>query len=59
MTQAELARLVDVGRSLINQIESGQSKPSLLTAIKIAVVLNKPVEELFQIENNDWRLRRT
>ena len=39
MTQKELASEVDVSTSMINQIESGRSKPSYDTAKKIFEVL--------------------
>ena len=41
MTQKELARLVGVSTSMINQIESGRSAPSYNTAKKIFEVLER------------------
>ena len=40
MTQKELARLVGVSTSMINQIESGSSQPSYFTASKIFQILS-------------------
>jgi predicted transcriptional regulator len=40
LTQRKLASMVDVSPSLINQIESGRSKPSYETARRIFEVLN-------------------
>ena len=45
MTQKELANLVGVSTSMINQIESGRSKPSYNTAKKIFEVLEKQERE--------------
>jgi putative transcriptional regulator len=53
ITQAELAEQVGVSRQTINAIESNKYIPSTLLALKIARVFGKPVEEIFQLENND------
>ena len=54
ITQAELAELVGVSRQTINTIESNRYAPSVILALKIARVFNKPVEELFQLEESDY-----
>ena len=54
ITQAELAQLVGVSRQTINTIESNRYAPSVVLALKIARVFNKPVEELFQLEESDY-----
>lgn len=54
LTQAELAQLVGVSRQTINTIESNRYAPSVVLALKIARVFNKPVEELFQLEESDY-----
>lgn len=54
LTQAELAELVGVSRQTINTIESNRYAPSVILALKIARVFNKPVEELFQLEESDY-----
>jgi putative transcriptional regulator len=48
-TQAELAARVGVSRKTINTIENGVFVPSTLTAIKIALALNRRVEDLFSV----------
>jgi len=53
ITQAELAELVGVSRQTINTIESNKFVPSTLLALKIARVFEKPVEEVFQLEETD------
>ncbi len=47
LTQAELAERASVTRQTIIAIEKGNYTPSVLLALKLAKVLNKPVEELF------------
>ena len=53
MTQQELADKVGVSRQTINAIESGKFVPSTVLALKIAHTFEKPVEEIFQLEEND------
>ncbi len=48
-TQAELAQLVGVSRQTINSIETGRFEPSLGLALKLARLLERPVEELFSL----------
>jgi len=47
LTQAELARRVGLTRAAYSNIESGTKNPSLETALRIAAVLGRSVEELF------------
>lgn len=47
MTQQELADKVNVTRQTIASIEKGKYSPSLELAFKIALVFNKPLEEVF------------
>ena len=54
MTQAELADKVSVSRQTINSIETYRFVPSTVLAFKIANVLNVKVDELFELEKNDW-----
>ncbi len=53
LSQQDLAEKVNVSRQTIHSIESGKFMPSYVLAIKIARVLNIPVEELFVLEEND------
>ena len=53
LSQQDLAERVNVSRQTIHSIESGKFMPSYVLAIKIARVLNMPVEELFVLEEND------
>lgn len=54
MTQADLADKVKVSRQTINSIETGRFIPSALLAFKIASVLHRTVDEVFQLEDADW-----
>lgn len=51
MTQQQLADLVGVTRQTIIAIEAGKYSPSLLLAIKIARTFGKPIEDIFQYED--------
>lgn len=53
ITQAELADLIQVSRQTINTIESGKYVPSTVLALKMARVFDKPVEDIFELEEGD------
>lgn len=53
LTQLMLADSVAVSRQTIISIETGKYIPSTLLALKLARVLGKGVEDLFQLEKND------
>ena len=53
ITQAELADLIKVSRQTINTIESGKYVPSTVLALKMAKVFNRPIEEIFELEEDD------
>ena len=50
LTQADLAAEVGVSRQTIISIEKGSCVPSTFLALKLARALQRPVEELFAIE---------
>ena len=52
-SQAELAGRLGVSRQAINAIETGRHDPSLSLAFKIGRLFQKPVEEIFEDEDND------
>lgn len=54
ITQADLAGRIQVSRQTINAIESNKYVPSAILAMKIARVFGKPVEEIFELDENDW-----
>ncbi len=49
-TQAQLARQVGVTRQSIIAIEKGKYKPTVELALKLARALNRPVEEIFWLQ---------
>ena len=53
MTQQQLAEAIGVSRQTINAIESGKFVPSTVLALKMAQIFEKPVEELFILDNED------
>ena len=48
MTQQDLAEKVGVTRQTVNAIEAGKYSPSLEVAFKIARVLGKPLDAVFE-----------
>lgn len=48
MTQAELGDRIGVTRQTIAAIEQGRYSPTLEAAFRIAAVLGKPLDEVFQ-----------
>ena len=53
ITQQELADALNVARQTINAIEIRRYMPSTKLAMKIARYFNKPVEEVFILEEDD------
>ena len=53
MTQQQLADAIGVSRQTINAIESGKFVPSTVLALKMARLFEKPVEEIFTLEDGD------
>jgi putative transcriptional regulator len=50
LSQAELARALDVSRQTVNSIETGRYIPSLPLAIAIARFFAQSVEEIFHAD---------
>ena len=53
ITQAELAERIQVSRQTINAMESNKYVPSTVLALKIAIIFNKPMEQIFFLEESD------
>jgi putative transcriptional regulator len=53
LSQAELARVMDVSRQTINSIEAGRYLPSLPLAMALAGYFNTTVEEIFHVDPKD------
>ena len=53
ITQEDLAKIIAVSRQTINAIEKNKYVPSTVLALKIAKYFNKPVENIFDLEDSD------
>lgn len=54
MTQQDLADKISVSRQTINSIESQKYIPSTVLALKIAKVFSVKIEEIFELEEDDF-----
>ena len=59
MTQQQLGALVGVSRQTVVEIEAGGYNPSTAIALRLAVVLEAPVEELFALPEDEVAQLRT
>ena len=53
ITQAELAKKINVSRQTIIAIEKGNYNPSVLLAMRLAKILETTVENLFILEDEE------
>ena len=53
ITQQDLAQAVGVSRQTINSIEAGKYVPSTVLSLKIAKYFQKPLEAIFELEEQD------
>lgn len=53
LTQDDLARRVGVRRQTILMIEKGRYAPSAVLAFRLARALRMPVDELFELDEED------
>ncbi len=53
ITQEDLARQIGVTRQAINSIELGKYVPSTVLALKLSRYFDKPVNDLFSLEETD------
>ena len=54
LTQEELAIKIGVSRQTINSIEKSRYIPSTVLALKISQEFDKNVNEIFELEENDF-----
>jgi putative transcriptional regulator len=52
-SQEQLANEVGVSRQTINTLEAAKYVPSTVLALKLSKVLEKNIEELFELDEND------
>jgi len=53
ISQEELAKQISVSRQTINAMEKGKYVPSTVLVLKLARFFEKPVEEIFTLEDSD------
>ncbi|RKE98227.1 helix-turn-helix transcriptional regulator [Ichthyenterobacterium magnum] len=53
LTQADLAKKIDVSRQSVNAIEKGKYVPSTILALKISKLFKLTVEDVFYLEPED------
>ena len=53
ITQEDLAKAIGVSRQTINSIEKNRYVPSTVLALKLSEVFKTPVNEFFELEEND------
>ena len=53
LTQQDLADRIGVSRQTINALEAGKYVPSTVLALKLSKLFEKPVNEIFQLEEGD------
>jgi putative transcriptional regulator len=54
LTQADLAKLVQVSRQTINAMELGKYVPSTVLALRLAQIFEVEVSQIFTLEDSDW-----
>jgi putative transcriptional regulator len=54
LTQADLAKLVNVSRQTINSMELGKYVPSTVLALRLASIFETDIESIFILEESDW-----
>ncbi|MEM6736484.1 MAG: helix-turn-helix transcriptional regulator [Bacteroidota bacterium] len=55
LTQAKLAEIIGVSRQTVNSMELGKYVPSTVLALRLSKVFRITVNEIFQLEDEDWR----
>jgi putative transcriptional regulator len=54
LTQAKLAELCKVSRQTINAMELGKYVPSAVLVLRLSSIFKCKVEDIFQLDDNDW-----
>lgn len=55
ITQANLAEKIGVSRQTINAMELNKYVPSTVLALKISCIFEKPVNEIFFLDEEDYK----
>ncbi len=53
LTQDDLAKKIGVSRQTINSIEANRYAPSIVLALKLSALFNKPVNVFFKLSDDD------
>lgn len=53
ISQAELAEKIGVSRQTINAMEAGKYAPSTVLALKLSVLFDMTVNDIFELEEGD------
>ncbi|MBG6186638.1 helix-turn-helix transcriptional regulator [Flavobacterium sp. CAN_S2] len=53
LTQEELAEKIGVSRQTINSIETNRFVPSTVLALKLSRLFGKPVNDFFELDEDD------
>ncbi|AFM02629.1 putative transcriptional regulator [Bernardetia litoralis DSM 6794] len=53
ITQEELAQKIGVSRQTISSIEKNKYVPSTVLALKLSQLFEKPVNEIFELDEDD------
>ena len=53
ITQEQLAEKIGVSRQTINSIETNRFVPSTLLALKLSILFGKPVNEFFELDDDE------
>ena len=53
ITQDDLAKQIGVSRQTINSIEANRYVPSTVLALKLSELFKKPVNDFFELSDND------
>lgn len=53
LTQQDLAARIGVSRQTINAMEAAKYVPSTVLALKLSQLFDKPVNEIFELEEGD------
>lgn len=54
LTQQDLADKIQVSRQTINAMEKGKYVPSTVLALRLAVIFETTVLDIFTLEDCDW-----
>ena len=59
ITQADLAKNINVSRQTIHAIETGKFIPSTVISLKIARFFKVKLEDIFQLEESDYMYKES